>query len=424
MPENNAVFLIDFDNVLFDTEKLKLEIERNFIKLSNNYLSAKILWQEYKDTKEKYGFNNLPQLCISLSQKHSAISNTDINSIFYNANFKKHAIKDSHYLIKGLQKLGKVFVYSLGHTDYQQLKIRKSGFEKLIGKNNIIIVQDKINGLEKILTGFKTNQVYVIDDRSEVLEKSFKINNSVVNIWHRYGMYKGIWPKVNGSVAFQTNNLREIINFVEEYIGKININNNVFSVIKPTAINSKHITRIVKFSKHDTLIKKFTHDSKRFKDKYSFNRWYKKGRILYLLINQKNNLLGIIWFGNSSNNFITAFKKTPDFKSGDELNADMSSSFRGNPAPQSGEDVIDKKLPYLTFAIRIYKPARELGLSEKFFNMAHNDLLNTLKLSKSKYNGLWLSVNCKNQIAIHLYKKLGFKEFKKTDSELIMTLEN
>lgn len=40
--------------------------------------------------------------------------------------------------------------------------------------------------------------------------------------------------------------------------------------------------------------------------------------------------------------FITAFKKTPSFQLGDELNADMSSSFRGgNPALQSGEDVIN-----------------------------------------------------------------------------------
>jgi len=39
--------------------------------------------------------------------------------------------------------------------------------------------------------------------------------------------------------------------------------------------------------------------------------------------------------------FITVFKKTPDFKSGDELNADMSSSFRrGNRGLKSAEDVI------------------------------------------------------------------------------------
>ncbi len=40
---------------------------------------------------------------------------------------------------------------------------------------------------------------------------------------------------------------------------------------------------------------------------------------------------------------ITAFKKTPDFQSGDELNADMSSFLRGNSALQSGEDVMTKR---------------------------------------------------------------------------------
>ena len=41
--------------------------------------------------------------------------------------------------------------------------------------------------------------------------------------------------------------------------------------------------------------------------------------------------------------FITAFKKTPDFQSGDELNADMSSSLRGSPAIYGGEDVIKEE---------------------------------------------------------------------------------
>ncbi len=49
--------------------------------------------------------------------------------------------------------------------------------------------------------------------------------------------------------------------------------------------------------------------------------------------------------------FITAFKKTPDFQSGDELNADMSSSFRGNPAFQSGEDVILSYFAYLAATV-------------------------------------------------------------------------
>lgn len=205
-------------------------------------------------------------------------------------------------------------------------------------------------------------------------------------------MYRtnAVFPVNFDKILFDTEKIKPEIeeNFIEGYIEKININNAVFSVIKPRVINSKYINQIVKFSKHDSLIKKFTHDFERFKDKYSFNRWYKKGKILYLLINHKTKLLGIIWFGKSSNN------------------------------------TVKEKLPFFTFAIRIYKPARGLGLSEKFFNITHNDLLSTLKLSKSKYNGLWLSTNCENLIAIHLYKKLGFKKFKKTNNELIMILEN
>ena len=45
--------------------------------------------------------------------------------------------------------------------------------------------------------------------------------------------------------------------------------------------------------------------------------------------------------------FITAFEKTLSFQPGDESNDDMSSSFRGNPALQSGEDVIRKMLPLI-----------------------------------------------------------------------------
>src|SRR3990167_3534869 len=39
-------------------------------------------------------------------------------------------------------------------------------------------------------------------------------------------------------------------------------------------------------------------------------------------------------------NYIADLKKTPESDSGDELSSDMSSSFRGNPAHESGKDVI------------------------------------------------------------------------------------
>lgn len=54
--------------------------------------------------------------------------------------------------------------------------------------------------------------------------------------------------------------------------------------------------------------------------------------------------------------FITAFKKTPDFQSGDkhsltalELNTGMSSSFEDTPLFRSGENVIDLASKYTFF---------------------------------------------------------------------------
>ena len=61
--------------------------------------------------------------------------------------------------------------------------------------------------------------------------------------------------------------------------------------------------------------------------------------------------------------FITAFKKTPDFQSGDELNVDMSSSLKGNPAFQSGEDVIEvsPKGPALNLLQRLRNEAHRFA---------------------------------------------------------------
>lgn len=49
-------------------------------------------------------------------------------------------------------------------------------------------------------------------------------------------------------------------------------------------------------------------------------------------------------FTGTKTSVITAFKKTPGFQSGDELNADMSTSFRGNHARKSGEVVMEYDL--------------------------------------------------------------------------------
>ena len=67
-----------------------------------------------------------------------------------------------------------------------------------------------------------------------------------------------------------------------------------------------------------------------------------------ILVTYKN--IQILTDGGPANDkVITAFKKTPDLKSGDELNADMSFSFRRNRGPKSAENVIGCLSKYMPF---------------------------------------------------------------------------
>ena len=160
----------------------------------------------------------------------------------------------------------------------------------------------------------------------------------------------------------------------------------IYLITNPLKITRLNQKQIIEYSQKDPLVKKFTHDHTRFKDLSSINRWYQKGKRVYFLIRPRNKLVGLIWFGKS------------------KLNRS------------------DLKAPNFTFAIRIYQPARGLGLSEKFFTVAYKDFLKKVGSENLKYKGLWLKTNRKNRVALHLYQKLRFKVLRKTNEELFMVL--
>ena len=72
---------------------------------------------------------------------------------------------------------------------------------------------------------------------------------------------------------------------------------------------------------------------------------------------------------------------------------------------------IDDETPSL--AIGIYKEYRKLGIGTEMMKK----MINILK--EKKYEKVSLSVQ-KNNYAVKLYKKLGFKIFKETEEEYIM----
>lgn len=141
-----------------------------------------------------------------------------------------------------------------------------------------------------------------------------------------------------------------------------------------------HIDQLIQYSLTDPEIKKYTSDPKRFASIESFSQWQRQGRIIYTLIDQQQNLLGIIWFG----------QKDPPI--------DIPANF--------------------TFAIRIYGNARGQGLSQEFMKIAFNDLQKNQ--TETHITGFWLETDQNNLPAIHSYQKFGFKSISQIDGKNIM----
>lgn len=139
-------------------------------------------------------------------------------------------------------------------------------------------------------------------------------------------------------------------------------------------LTSKQINKLIYYSNNDLEIKKFTHDSKRFKDLNSFTKWFTKDIQIFVLTNSRDDLLGLFWIKPKINKY-SKYKHT--------------------------------------FAIRIYKPIRGKGYSCDFAKK----VLSTLKV-----DGLWLSTNTENVVGLKLYNKLGFKQIGKVDDQIIMEL--
>ena len=137
--------------------------------------------------------------------------------------------------------------------------------------------------------------------------------------------------------------------------------------------------QLIKHSNFDEIIIKSTNDRERFSDQASVDKWLKKKRKFYILIDEEDKLMGIIWFG----------KETIPTK--------------------------DKKYS-ITFAIRLYEGNRGKGYAKKFMKEAITKFKLTSEYKK-RTGGFWLITNPDNLPAIKAYEYFGFKKIPYEDSE-------
>lgn len=151
----------------------------------------------------------------------------------------------------------------------------------------------------------------------------------------------------------------------------------IFAVKK--GIAQKQINQLIEYSHTDKDVLEFTHDSRRFNNLESFNLWKGRGTFVYTLLDEANNLLGIIWY--------------------EALYLPYKNRVLDHNPKEFG----------ITFAIRLYGGARGKGLGVPFTKATLEDFKKSELFNSVTNKGIWLSVKKDNIPAIKVYEHSGFK---------------
>ena len=144
-------------------------------------------------------------------------------------------------------------------------------------------------------------------------------------------------------------------------------------------LSANIIHQLFEYTLSDSEVLNNTHDIERFSNQDTLDKWLKKGRDVYILTNNTEELLGIIWFGK---------KAFPDYI--------LETKF--DPTTYRG-----------MFSIRLYGKARGVGLGHPFASAVITDYIQSSNYQNLNSKGIWLCTNSDNISAIKLYNKLGFQ---------------
>ncbi|MCA9346416.1 GNAT family N-acetyltransferase [Candidatus Saccharibacteria bacterium] len=126
--------------------------------------------------------------------------------------------------------------------------------------------------------------------------------------------------------------------------------------------------------------------SERFTNREALKKWQSKGRSVYWLIGDGDDLAGLIWYGKSEFPLDINLEDTPEY----------------------------------TFAIRIYEGYAGKGLAKPF--MAQSLKIFVEDSLENNYPSIWLQTDTDNGAALSAYSKFGYIEVARDEKRVTMIL--
>ena len=146
----------------------------------------------------------------------------DIDYTLFDTAFFKESGLSEHKIyeevievLESLSKIARLGIFSKGKTEFQKIKLEKTGMMKFFKDYDIHIFDDKDANLINVLGKYKDSKLFLVDDKLEILYSAKKHMSKVFTIWVKRGPFAKIQEPISGfKPDAEIMNLQEIVSII------------------------------------------------------------------------------------------------------------------------------------------------------------------------------------------------------------------
>jgi FMN phosphatase YigB (HAD superfamily) len=176
----SKIVFFDIDGVIFNAHKFWNHFYAGLSKKINlDSEEAEVIKALYDEVKREKGFFD-PETFLTKILSRYSISKVELEKLWWDdANFDDNLLVDGDFLGR-IREKAEIGIFSKGELNFQKRKLRE--IQSFINEQNIFIFENKIVKIEEVANKYREYEVYVVDDRQDVLESFKKINDNVITI--------------------------------------------------------------------------------------------------------------------------------------------------------------------------------------------------------------------------------------------------